>query len=273
VSKTRPDCYPAGATPPGCLPVPPDKKYTGGADTANAVNPALSSFTNAVQPLVIADFGPGTFSMNYRNEPLPLRLNKANNAVDPRSGDAAWSNSSIPGRNPDFAKQPEAGGTINPACADSFCFTFPKTAISGGMKGEDPYTPLLQAYPEDPVQIRLLSGGFTTMHDVPMGCRGNSSRTTRIPAGESQLALLSEHFELHFTVPRAGDYLYSTSASYEGMTNGLWGLLRTHDAPQADLKPLPSNPTPASLPFAPPAVSPQCGGAAHHACANSGSRH
>ena len=132
------------------------------------------------------------------------------------------------------------------------------------MKGEDPYTPLLQAYPQDPVQIRLLSGGFTTMHDVITHGLPWKFEPYNPNSGwrESQLALLSEHFELHFTVPRAGDYLYSTSASYEGMTNGLWGLLRTHDAPQADLKPLPSNPRPASLPFAPPAVSPQCGGGA-----------
>ena len=34
------------------------------------------------------------------------------------------------------------------------------------MQGADPYTPLLRAYPQDPVQIRLLAGGFTTMHNV-----------------------------------------------------------------------------------------------------------
>jgi hypothetical protein len=80
VSKTRPDCYPTGATAPGCRP-PASGTYTGWADTflvgssviTNAVNPATSSAQP--QPLVIADFGSGTFSMNYRNEPLPLRLN------------------------------------------------------------------------------------------------------------------------------------------------------------------------------------------------------
>jgi manganese oxidase len=259
VSKTRPDCYPSGPTAPGCIVVSPNK-YTGWADAKNAVNPATTS-AGAVQPLVIADFGSGTFSMNYRNEPLPLRLNN-NNASDPRAGDAAWSYASIPGRNPQFANQPDLGGKINPACADSACFTFPKTAISGGMKGEDPYTPLLRAYPQDPVQIRLLAGGFTTMHDVITHGLPWKFEPYNPNSGwrESQLALLSEHFELHFKVPRVGDYLYSTGASYEGMTNGLWGLLRAQDAPQSDLKPLPSNPTPASLPFTPPAVSAQCVG-------------
>jgi hypothetical protein len=258
LSKTRPDCYPTGPTAPGCVPVPPNKQYTGWADTANAVNPAISSTTNAVQPLVIADFGAGTFSMNYRNEPLPLRLN---NATDPLAGDAAWSYASITGRNADFAKQPDLGGNIKPDCKD-FCFTYPKTAISDGMKGEDPYTPLLRAYPQDSVQIRLLAGGFTTMHDVITHGLPWKFEPYNPNSGwrESQLTLLSEHFELHLKPPRAGDYLYSTSASYEGMTNGLWGLLRTYGVQQSDLKPLPSNPTPASLPFMPPAVSQQCGG-------------
>ena len=263
VSKTRPDCYPAPPTAPGCSPLAPGGTYTGWADTAkdgkttNAVNPATVQATGAVQPLVIADFGSGTFSMNYRNEPLPLRLN---NPVDPRAGDAAWSYASIPGRNLAFAKQPDAGGKINPACTGLPCFTYPTTAISNGMKAEDPYTPLLSAYPQDPVQIRLLAGGFTTMHDVITHGLPWKFEPYAPNSGwrESQLTLLSEHFELHFKVPRAGDYLYSTGASYEGMTNGLWGLLRSHAAPQADLKPLPSNPTPASLPFTPPAVSSQC---------------
>ena len=259
VSKSRPDCYPTGATAPGCVPLAPAQQYTGWADTANAVNPATSNLTGAAQPLVIADFGSGTFSMNYRNEPLPLRLNSP---ADPRAGDAAWSYASIAGRNPAFARQPEPGGKINPACADTSCFIFPQLPIGGGMKNEDPYTPLLRAYPQDPVQIRLLAGGFTTMHDVITHGLPWKFEPYVANSGwrESQLTLLSEHFELHFTVPRAGDYLYSTGASYEGMSNGLWGLLRTHGTAQSDLKPLPSNPAPASLPFTPPALSAPCGG-------------
>ncbi len=256
ISKTRPDCYPTGPTAPGCVPVAPGT-YTGWSDTANAVNPAASPVTGAAQPLVIADFGSGTFSMNYRNEPLPLRLN---NATDPRAGDAAWSYASIPGRNAAFAKQPDAGGKINPACTDNSCFTYPRLPISSGMKGEDPYTPLFNVYPQDPVQIRLLAGGFTTMHDVITHGLPWKFEPYNPNSGwrESQLTLLSEHFELHVKPPRAGDYLYSTGASYEGMTNGMWGLLRAHATAQPDLKPLPSNPAPTSLPFTPPAVSAQC---------------
>jgi hypothetical protein len=135
------------------------------------------------------------------------------------------------------------------------------------MKPEDPYTPLLRAYPQDPVQIRLLAGGFTTMHDVITHGLPWKFEPYAQNSGwrESQLTLLSEHFELHLKPPRTGDYLYGTSASYEGMTNGLWGLLRTYpygpsDVQQSGLAPLPSNPKPADLPFTPPTVSAQCGG-------------
>lgn len=256
-SKAQPDCYPSGPSAPGCVPA---KTYHGWLD-ANAINPATNAAGN--QPLVIADFGSGTFSMNYRNEPLPLRLAKAAGTsaiVDPRVSDAAWSYASIPDRNAPFGSQPLPGSKINPACTGTACFVFPTNPISGDMLGADPYTPLLQTYPRDPVQIRLLSGGFTTMHDVITHGLPWKFEPYNPNSGwrESQLALLSEHFELHLTVPRAGDYLYSTSASYEGMTNGLWGLLRANAKPLADLKPLPSNPTPASLPFTLPQVSERC---------------
>jgi hypothetical protein len=261
VSKTQPDCYPTPPRAPNCVKV---KQYMGWADTktvsgvtvTNAVNPPSSSFA----PLVISDFGSGTFSMNYRNEPLPLRLNNS----DPQGSDAAWAYASIQGRTGGFSAQPVAGSQINPDCKDSiYCFTYPKTAISDGMKLEDPYTPLLRAYPQDPVQIRLLAGGFTTMHDVITHGLPWKFEPYNPNSGwrESQLTLLSEHFELHLKPPRAGDYLYSTSASYEGMTNGLWGLLRTYPysgAQQPGLALLPSNPKPADLPFTPPNLSP-CG--------------
>jgi manganese oxidase len=260
VSKTRPDCYPTPPAAPGCVPVAAGKQYMGWADfqivqgayVTNAVNPPSSSFA----PLVISDFGSGTFSMNYRNEPLPLRLNN----TDPQGGDAAWAYASIQGRTGGFSTQPVSSGQINPGCKDGvYCFTYPKTAISDGMKPEDPYTPLLRAYPQDPVQIRLLAGGFTTMHDVITHGLPWKFEPYNPNSGwrESQLTLLSEHFELHLKPPRAGDYLYGTSASYEGMTNGLWGLLRTYGVQQSDLALLPSNPKPADLPFTPPKL-PAC---------------
>jgi hypothetical protein len=111
------------------------------------------------------------------------------------------------------------------------------------------------------VQLRLLAGGFTTMHDVMTHGLPWKFEPYNPNSGwrESQLQLLSEHFELMFNVPRAGDYLYSTSASLEGNSNGLWGLLRAYDpGQQSPIVPLASNPKPVSLPFTTPTVATGC---------------
>ncbi len=258
-SKSQPDCYPTGPTAPNCKPLAPGATYTGWSDPANATNPAFSAVTGAAQPLVIADFGSGTFSMNYRNEPLPLRLQNPIASNTPAS-DTAFAYASIAGRNAQFSVQPTGGGKINSGCTSAPCFTFPQERLGAGMQDTDPYTPLLRAYPGDPVQVRLLAGGFTTMHDVITHGLPWKFEPYAANSGwrSSQLILLSEHFEMHLKMPRPGDYLYSTSASYEGMTNGLWGLMRAYPALQGDLQALPSNPQPAALAFEPPAVSPDC---------------
>jgi hypothetical protein len=110
------------------------------------------------------------------------------------------------------------------------------------------------------VQLRLLAGGFTTMHDVVMHGMPWKFEPYNPNSGwrESQLQLLSEHFELMVKVPRAGDYLYSTSASLEGNSSGLWGLLRAYPTKQPNLVTLASNPNPTDLPYAPPSLSTDC---------------
>jgi len=246
-SVDQPTCYP-GQQPPGCTPTKDGYAgYTGWTDTANAINPNIGT-SGSPQTQVIGDFGAGTFSMNYRSEPLPLRLANAagTGPAAGQAGDSSWAYASIPGRTAPFATQPAPGGKINPACTDAACFTFPKQPISSGMEAADPYTPLLQAYPGDAVQFRLLAGGFTTMHDVMTHGLPWKFEPYNPNSGwrESQLQLLSEHFELLVKVPRAGDYLYSTSASLEGNSNGLWGLLRTYAELRPELKPLPDNPAP-----------------------------
>ena len=255
-SRDKPTCY-RGQKPPSC---DDSASYTGWTDTPNAVNPITAGSPAAAQTQVISDFGAGTFSMNYRNEPLPLRLDKADKAT-PKAGDASWAYASIACRNPAFAAQPAGGTTIDPDCANGACFKFPQEPVSAGMEAGDPYTPLLRAYPGDAVQLRLLARGFTTMHDVMTHGLPWKFEPYNPNSGwrESQLQLLSEHFELMFKVPRAGDYLYSTSASLEGNSNGLWGLLRAYAGKRPDLAALPENSNPASLPFAPPPVLEDCG--------------
>ncbi len=76
----------------------------------------------------------------------------------------------------------------------------------------------------------------------------------QIPAGaRSQLTLLSEHFGAACHPAARRDYLYSTSASYEGMTNGLWGCCVRTPRPQPDLAAAVQSGASQTLPFTPPA--------------------
>ncbi|MET0554084.1 MAG: hypothetical protein ABW221_13665, partial [Vicinamibacteria bacterium] len=253
-SRRKPDCYSytfEGKTyaqsPPlfDCRPLSPDQSYLGWADPNNVVNcincgGAASGGPSPVEPSLINVFGSGMIAMNYRNEPLALRVNKPATGVNPqadaaRAGDLAFSLASIQRFDPAFSRQPAAGAPIDPACTGPDCFRYPLQPVSPGMDALDPYTPLLSAYEGDNVQFRLLVGSHTSMHDFTL----NGLRWKWEPYGENsgykstQFMLLSEHFEPTFTLPRragaaaSSDYLYNPGASFEGLVNGTFGLLRS----------------------------------------------
>ncbi|PYQ28028.1 MAG: copper oxidase [Acidobacteria bacterium] len=264
-SRSQPDCYPGQTY--NCLPVADGASYQGWSvvNAANAnpappvpQNPMLTCFQNCTppagapisqatptypatpSPFLIGDFGGASISMNYRTEPLPLRISDANwNQAAGTAGDLAYAFASIPRANPAFSVQPAGGSKINSACSGSSCFTFPQDPISGGMQATDPYTPLLAGYEGDNVQIRLLSGSHTSMHDFNMhGLRWlYQPFSTNSGYRNTQFIILSEHFETLFQLPQinaqvAADYLYNPTASYEGLTNGIWGILRSFNPSQ-----------------------------------------
>ncbi|NHZ83263.1 copper oxidase [Massilia sp. CCM 8695] len=255
-SRAQPDCYP-GQVPAffQCKPLAPGAEYRGWADTVHAINcPGCppASPPASPKPFLISDFGPGIVSMNYRGEPLPHRV--APSPVTPITGgvetDLAHVLRSIPRSDATMSSQPVGGARIDPACTGD-CLRFPRRPISAGMNPADPYTPLLRAYEDDPVQIRMLVGSHTSMHDFTMHGLKWQHAPFDPNSGfrNSQFMILSEHFEALFTVPRTAgehgaDYLYNPSASYEGLTNGAWGLLRAYRKATPDLAPLPGNLTP-----------------------------
>lgn len=255
-SRTLPDCYTFefqgrtyGQRPPevNCRPVRRGQAYSGWSDPANVINCPRCAQTNGTPfgaaptpptPFLIADFGAGMMSMNYRTEPLPLRIDKpatgVNPAADPFAGDLAHAFRSIARYDPAFSRQPTLGAPINAACTGADCFRFPRIAIAGGMQPTDPFTPLLQGYEGDKVQIRLLTGAHTSMHDFTL----HGLRWKQAPFSENsgyrnaQFIVLSEHFEPIFSLPQtsatsSADYIYNPTASFEGLTNGIWGLLRS----------------------------------------------
>ena len=147
----------------------------------------------------------------------------------------------------------------------------------------DPATPLLRAYQNDNVQIRVLVGAHVFAHQFNLeGPTWFAEASWKNSGYRSTQAMgLSEHFELIFKVPPSSapninrkcpdgmspancvDYLYSPSLDETGIANGLWGLFRSY-APTAKatkLQPLPNNPVVSSAPVsyaACPAGLPPC---------------
>jgi hypothetical protein len=253
VKAVQPPALPAGfqAFTPNMTP--------GWADPAHALAPPgadpYPSNTSAPYPLLVdTSPGVGTYSSNYRNEPVPLRVQPGTNSGN--AADLSWAFASLSNRNiPQLNTQPEDCPT-KPNCpiSSSSNFKYPQVPLTAGMTGPDPYMPLLRAYENDRVQIRTLVGAHVTTHPFMLhGLNwlyepqyGNSGYKSLQGMG------LSEHFEMLFQVPspvkppntQFSDYLYAPSSGVSGTQQGLWGLFRAYDgkvSKQPDLTPLPNN--------------------------------
>jgi hypothetical protein len=176
----------------------------------------------------------GTYSLNYRNEPVPFRvgLPGATPPPSPEQSDLALAFTSITRADPDLNIQPD-GKTPG----------YPTKPLVPNAQGTDPYTPLLQAYVNDKVQIRTLVGAHTQAHAFQVhGVKwlfepDNTNSGWR----NAQLMGLSEHYEMKFDLPGTAvphkdltdlppfaDYFYSPSAGIVGLNNGLWGIMRAY---------------------------------------------
>jgi hypothetical protein len=242
---TSPVPYPRGYT---TLPTTP----WGWSDPANAINAAnLDGSNNPTFAPSLISPGPeqGTRSLNYRNEPIPLRVSGAtamNYQANPEF-DLSQAYRSIRRNDPQLNTQPSGPIKGTP-------FFYP-----GGFAGAgdlDPYTPLLRAYENDKVRVRVLAGAHLLPH--AFNIQGvnwlTESYFTESGYRSTQPIGLSEHFEMFFTVPTtyaptsqpstpgsSVDYLYMPSSSYHGQLNGLWGILRSYKGPIGGLATLPTN--------------------------------
>jgi hypothetical protein len=196
-------------------------------------------------PEAISAADQGTMSVNYRNEPVPLRVR--NPGTNTQAGGAAGDlskvyKSNITRADPQFNVQP----TFYPA-------------LTKGVKPGDPFTPLLRAYENDKVQIRILVGAHEETHNMTINGHKwlHEPGTPQDPLAvnnsgfrNSQMAGISEHFE--FITGKESimgnrsfiDYLYQNSASVDGQWHGVWGLLRVYNGRaglQTDLLTLPNN--------------------------------
>src|SRR5690349_7968129 len=196
-------------------------------------------------PEAISAADQGTMSVNYRNEPVPLRVRdpNTNTQASGAAGDLSKAyKSNITRADPQFNVQP----TFYPA-------------LTQGVQPGDPFTPLLRVYENDKVQIRILVGAHEETHNLTIAGHKwlHQPGTPQDPLAvnnsgfrNSQMAGISEHFE--FLTGKESilggmpfvDYLYQNSASVDGQWNGVWGLMRVYNGRQGlktDLLALPNN--------------------------------
>ena len=204
-------------------------------------------------PEAISASDNGTFVVNYRNEPIALRV------LDPgggtprqaagKAGDLSFAYSSNVVRTiPDLNRQP--------------AFYPP---LTGGLAARDPFTPLLRTYQGDKVQIRVLVGAHEEGHVKTV----NGIKWLREPSERksgwrgAQMMGISEHFELIAPLTEVEgtkgpfwDHLYRPSTSMDGQWDGTWGLMRSYKNKQQNLQPLPSNSTFKTAALAPATTTP-----------------
>ena len=178
----------------------------------------------------------GTMTVNYRNEPIALRVRDplTNTQASGAAGDLAQVyRSTVTRAETDLNTQPN--------------FYPPLTA---DLRGGDPYTPIFRTYQDDRIQVRMLVGATEEGHNFHV----HGTRWLREPSDPrsgwrgSQMMGISEHFEfdlppLSSFVKQNGvaDFLYQTSVSEDDQWNGNWGLIRAYNGVRADLQVLPNN--------------------------------
>jgi|DewCreStandDraft_2_1066082.scaffolds.fasta_scaffold00032_205 hypothetical protein len=184
-------------------------------------------------PEAISADDPGTFVVNYRNEPIPLRVRdpQTNTQAAGIAGDLSHVfRSNVLRADPAFNQQPN--------------FYPPLTA---DVRPGDPFTPLLRAYAQDKIQIRILVGAHEEGHNFTVVGLKWPFEAADPNSGwrNSQMMGISEHFEFVTPLPFQNpfvpfvDYLYMPGAATDDLWNGLWGLLRVYNNLRPDLYPLP----------------------------------
>ena len=263
---------------------------------------------NRPAPLAISSEDPGTQLINYRNEPVPLRI--ADRTPDPLLGGFSYKQapctagdllcrgdlanvfstrahasydrelasgdygSLIAPATRQLLAGTAQGGTLDSVLADvekwrrDFnCALYPDT--DAGLRGPcrikrqepwrlmgDPATPILPAYENDPVYVRLIQGSQEAQHVFAMTGYKWLREPDNPQSGHvnAQPLGISEHFEFDVTIspvatPRL-DTLYLGS-SIDQLWDGMWGLLRSYGTEQSeadpDPKPAPEQPGVARL--------------------------
>jgi hypothetical protein len=226
-------------------------------------------------PEAISADDPGTFVVNYRNEPLGLRVfdpNKPNafgsfgDQTDGLAGDLAFvfqsrTDRAIPELNAQMAScvrntpLPARGdpGGIDPANPVlNFIIGEPLGCpqLSFDVRPGDPGTPMMRVYDNDLALFRIQVGATEESHNATIHGFKWLQEHANLNSGwrNSHSMAISEMFIAKTPVVASrgqigdtADYLYNASSSTDGFWHGPWGLIRAYAAERNDLRPLPNN--------------------------------
>jgi hypothetical protein len=192
-------------------------------------------------PEAVSADDPGTGVVNYRQEPIPLRVR---NPLSSPPAQATGERGDL-----SFVYESRADRLDNNYNGTSSPWV-PYPDLTSGLLNGDPLTPLLRAYEDDRVHIRALTGAHEEEHNFNFHGLNWLAEPDELDSGyrASQMMGISEwyDFQVH-RVPnlsdgKFADFLYKPSASNDMQWNGMWGLLRIYRGERFDLQTLPTNP-------------------------------
>ncbi|MBI5015035.1 MAG: copper oxidase [Deltaproteobacteria bacterium] len=192
-------------------------------------------------PEAVSSRDVGTFVVNYRNEPLALRVRDpaTNLQASGLAGDLSYAFSSWISR--------------KEAKLNSFG---PYGPLTKGVSPTDPFTPLLRVYDGDSVNVRVQVGATEETHNVSIhgvkwlqeyASPNSGYRNSQAMGISEQFQLRSPVAETSRAVGVVADYRYAMDTSVDGLWNGDWGLMRSYRVRIPDLQPLPNNPVDAKI--------------------------
>ena len=201
--------------------------------------PAPSLHAALPLPEGISNKDPGTQLINYRNEPIPLRIHEKKSFARDANVDAPFSCVYTTAGKDCFTQRSDERGDMANVFSSSMHKDQPEATANiytegpnAGRKPGDPATPILRMYDNDNVQIRLIQGAQEENHIFTMHGGKWLSQPESPSSGymNAQPIGISEHFEVNakFHSPSlliGTDYLYSSSAT-DNLWDGQWGLLR-----------------------------------------------
>jgi len=236
--------------PPGIAQVNP--VYPDLVLEASGASGKVSGCTVRPCPMAIDAEDPGMFAVNYRNEPIGLRVYDPNRhgpdgklglQAAGKAGDLAFALQSRTDRAiPELNYQPVAGSSIHGTI-------FPPPINTGKVRPGDPFTPMMRTYVGDLVRVKMQAGGDEEEHNATIhglkwlqagsafGSAPNSGWRNNQAGGISeQFTLTSPIVPVENNTRQAFiDYAYTMDASQDGWWSGMWGIMRAYEKPRSDL--------------------------------------